>query len=66
VTITNPTRLLSGYCIGVDLAAPGTHAITIEERYYKDGCYEMYVDGELWHSNHFNDRPPFVIFGVTP
>jgi len=58
-------KLLTGHVcyIGIDVASELRNSIGIEERWYKDGRYECFIDGKLVDSSpYWHGKPPFVLF----
>ena len=51
-------KLLTGLVVNVDPAVG--RDFTIEERWYKNGRYQMFVNGELREDNHYLNAQPFV------
>lgn len=52
-------KLLTGLVfIGIDLASGPD--LSVEERWYKNGRYQMFVNGELREDSHYFYGPPFV------
>jgi hypothetical protein len=54
-------KLLTGRVynfVGIDLAS-GPNMVRVAECWFKDGRYQMFVNGELVEDSHYHVRPPW-------